>query len=119
MLKAIKELTPQKLTIYLLGSAIVALWLKLQTLEEKGDGKTEKTEVRTDLLRHKIDSIQDLRIREKEVCKQEIAEKENEIKDFLRQALKEQKDVKTSVSRVEKSAENLIRQTKKQLAQQQ
>ncbi|WP_165940165.1 hypothetical protein [Dyadobacter psychrotolerans] len=48
MIKAIMELTPQKLTIYLFSIAISVLWYKLENVEEKGDGKDIKMEVRNE-----------------------------------------------------------------------
>ena len=111
MIKAIKELTPQKLTIYLLSIAISFLWYKLENVEEKGDAKEIRKEVRNDGLQYRFDSLQSLRVKEKQDCSEAVAAKDAEMKQFLKDMLAEQKKVNQRVQTIDKKVDNAITQT--------
>ncbi|HEV7380386.1 MAG TPA: hypothetical protein VGN64_11360 [Dyadobacter sp.] len=113
MIKAIKELTPQKLIIYLLVTAISFLWYKLENTEVKVDGKDVKTEVRYDRLQSKFDSVQALRIADEKDCADEIkAIKQQEIDD-LKNRVARQEAINSKAAKAEQKVDNVIRQTTK------
>ena len=111
MIKAIKELTPQKLLIYFLSIAISFLWYKLENVEEKGDGKDIKKEMRYDKLQFEKDSLQSLRVKEKQECSDAVALKDEEMKQFLKDMLAEQNKVKQRVKKIDKKVDNALTQT--------
>jgi hypothetical protein len=113
MIKAIKELTPQKLIIYLLVTAILSLWYKLEKVEVKGDGKEERKEVKNDKLQHKLDSIQALRIADEKKCSEEKDALKQQQIDDLKALVAKQDASKAQQVKAEKKVDNLSNQTNK------
>ncbi|TDE10811.1 hypothetical protein [Dyadobacter psychrotolerans] len=62
-------------------------------------------------LQYKVDSLQSLRVKEKQECSDAVAAKDAEMKQFLKDMLAEQKKVKRRVNNIEVKADNALTQT--------
>lgn len=113
MIKAIKELTPQKLIIYLLTIAISVLWYKLEKVEVKGDGKEERKEVKNDKLQQKLDSIQALRIADEKKCSEEKDALKQQQIDDLKALVAKQDASKVKQEKAEQKVNSLSNQANK------
>ena len=118
MINGIKELlklSPQKLTIAILLIAVSFLWYKLENVEQKGDGKDVKSDSKIAKIQAALDSTQALRVKEEKEHSSELAAKDLEMKEFLKQMLAEQKVVKSRIKKVENNADKAIVQTETKL----